>query len=514
MRMRKWNWGKDMSTDREVELYIHEIQAVKGVISRMTQGDLDHRLNPNDFQQFADLAGDINGISTILNDYVNEISHVLSHLSAGNMAVSFSEGIHFRGDFRPVKNALRKIKRSLNQSFQEIRQLSYEIDQMTGRVESGSSLIAADSVRQMELIGQLTDTISEIAGQTDANAADASEAAGNAGKIRKETETGRIYMDQMMESIQRVSDSSRDISSIIEILKGLARQTKLLSLNAAIEAARAGDEGRGFSVVAEEVGNLASQSELAVRRTTELINKSIQSSRDCAEVAEKTAASFALIQSSIEALAGLCGNIAGSCADQAQKINQTSSIITNIYEVSQSYAAYAQTNSANALLLAEMSASLKEVLKRYLLADQAVANVNRDIKEDLGKPLMDRMAELLKTAESPEEMNLILEREMAACKDVECMYVIGEDGKQITRTILNPHIITEQDENFQPALPGDDHGDKKYFRQAIKYPEELYCSYEYISTATGGLCRTLSLLCRGANDKSFVICIDLICNFR
>ncbi len=502
-----------LNTDTEVNLYIREVQKVKDIISRMTQGDLEHRLEEEEFGVLGDLAGDINGIGSILNDYVNEISHVLSHLSAGNMAVAFSEEIQFRGDFLPVKNALHKIKHSLNRSFQEIHQLSRDIDQMTGRVENGSSMIAQDSIKQKELIRDLTDTISDIAGQTDANAADASEVAKNAADIRRETETGREYMDQMMVSIQRVTESSKDISSIIEILKGLARQTKLLSLNAAIEAARAGEEGRGFSVVAEEVGLLASKSELAVRQTTDLINNSIMSSKVCAEVAGRTAKSFASIQTSIETLAGLCGNIAVSCTDQAHKINMTSSIISNIYEVSQSYSSYAQANKSDALSLTELSGRLREVLKRYHLSDQAEDSRNREISKDLTKPLMDYLADLLRQTGSIEEMNLVLEREIMDRRDVECMYVIGEDGRQITKTILNPEIIMEQDENFKPALPGDYHGDKKYFRQAVKHPEDLYCSREYISTATGGLCRTLSFLCRGSEDRSFVICIDLICSF-
>ncbi len=502
-----------MQEYKEDEGYILEVQKMKSILGRMIQGDLDHRIDAGEFSRLGELAEDMNGISSILNGYVNEISHVLSHLSAGNMAVNFSEDIHFHGDFLPVRNALHKIKHSLNRSFQEIRQLSHEIDHMTSRVENGSSVIAQDSIRQTELIHKLTGTICEIAGQTDTNAADAQDAARNIAGIRKETETGRLYMDHMMASIRKVTDSSRDISAIVEILSGLARQTKLLSLNAAIEAARAGEEGRGFSIVAEEVGALASKSELAVRQTTELINNSILSSKASAEVAAKTAESFASIQASIEDFAGLCENIAVSCADQAQKIKLTSSIITNIYEVSQSYATYAQENSSDALSLAGMSARLRNVLKRFHLADQTEEAGNRDMRNAQSRSLMENLADQLKRVISPEEMNLILEKEIVACKDVECFYVIGEDGKQITRTIMNPDIITEQDENFKPALPGDYHGDKKYFRQAVKYPGELYSSSEYISTATGELCRTLSYLCKVQEGGSFVICIDLICGF-
>jgi len=71
----------------------------------------------------------------------------------------------------------------------------------------------------------------------------------------------------------------------------------------------------------------------------------------------------------------------------------------------------------------------------------------------------------------------------------------------------------EQDENFKPAMPGDFYGNKKYFRKAMKTPNEWHTSVEYISTATGGLCKTLSFAYEGANLKTYVVCVDLICRF-
>jgi methyl-accepting chemotaxis protein len=496
------------------DVFDREVREIKNSTSMMVLGDLDNRVEADEFRMLGDLAEDINRISSTLNDYINEISHVLSHLSAGNMSVAFSKDIHYQGDFLPVKNALRKIKKSLNRSFLEIHQLSGEIDKMSGRVENDSSMIAQDAAKQAELIGKLTNTIYEIAEQTNENASDAGKAARNAEDIRKETETGRNYMDSMLNSIRKVSDSSRDISSIVDMLSGLARQTKLLALNAAIEAARAGEDGKGFSVVAAEVGALAAKSESAVRQTTELINNSISSARDSALIAGKTAESFSLIQTSIESFAGLCGDIAEASAEQAQKLELTSNLITNISEVAASNATYAKENCTEALNLSVMSSRLREVLSGYLLADQAGELKPYEDQEIALKPFIGRLTDRLKAAGTPEEMNDILEELIRSQKDMECLYVIGKDGRQITRTVMNPVIITEQDDNFKPAMPGDYHGDKKYFRQAMKYPEEMYSSYEYISTATGGLCKTLSFHCKGTGSEAFVICIDLICRFK
>jgi hypothetical protein len=78
---------------------------------------------------------------------------------------------------------------------------------------------------------------------------------------------------------------------------------------------------------------------------------------------------------------------------------------------------------------------------------------------------------------------------------------------------MNPKILVEQDENFKPALPGEDYSSKKYFRQAMKNKQKLYTSPEYISKATGNLCKTISYAYQCDDKEYYVICIDLLCRF-
>ena len=78
---------------------------------------------------------------------------------------------------------------------------------------------------------------------------------------------------------------------------------------------------------------------------------------------------------------------------------------------------------------------------------------------------------------------------------------------------MNPKIKANHDENFKPAMPGDDYSSKKYFRQAMINKNEPYISSDYISKATGNLCKTISYAYKGADDKYYVICIDILCSF-
>lgn len=502
--MRKMNELKKM---RE------EAQKIEVLTNQMVQGDLDVQLEMTEYAMLEGLAGDIDHISRTLNQYIYEISHILSHLSAGNMAVPMSDTIHYQGDFVPIKNALRKISHSLNSTFEEISTLSYEIDEMCNQVEEGSNLIAENATEQANLISDLTSKIYDITEQTVSNASSTALTSENIKAVKQETETGMKYMDQMLQSMQGVKNSTEDIHHIIEMIKEIAHQTKLLAFNATIEAARAGDQGKGFAVVAEEVGILATRSSEAVQRTTDLITNSFLKVEESTKIANKTAESFHHIQSSIEGVTSLCTDIARLSKYQADQLKETSQIITNISGMVQDNAAYAQENSAGATNLVQTSIHLKEVLSRFRLKGQSSINVDvAKEKEELHR-LITNLTKQLKNETSTQSIDRILEKEITKLENVECFYVIDPEGYQISHTIMNPSIIIGDDENFKPAMPGDYYGDKKYYRQAIIRNQESYTTFEYISTATGSLCKTIACSYKGYMDKTYVICVDIICKF-
>jgi methyl-accepting chemotaxis protein len=503
-----------MRRQRETEVITKEASEIIKSTNQLVSGDLDISINTDNFTLLGDLAKDINQISIHFNEYINEISHILSHLSAGNMAVSFTEGINYKGDFLPIKNALHKIRHSLNSSFEEINHLSYEVDRLCSSVEAGSTQIAKNASDEAGLIVDLTDTIHHISEQTADNAAHAKLAAENVKHIQSKAQEGKDYMEQMLDSIEKVETSSRDISDVITIISGLAGQTKLLALNASIEAARADDSGKGFSVVAGEVTKLAEKSAEAVKQTTLLITNSLETAKESVSIAGKTSDSFKKIHSSIEDVAKLCTEIAEVSITQAEDLKNTTTIIRDISEAVQNNAAYAQENCAGATTLAELSSKLKVVMARYRLKNQVGKEVIKSSKVDeVNSKILIKILELLPEVYSEADMDRVLEEIILKRNEFECLYVIDANGYQISHTVMNPDVLREQDDNFKPAMPGDFHGSKRYFRKALKNPCEWFTSFEYISAATGGLCRTLSCSYKGGDGQTYVICIDLICNY-
>jgi methyl-accepting chemotaxis protein len=380
-------------------------------------------------------------------------------------------------------------------------------------VESGASQTAKNASEQALLINNLSDTIHQITDQTTNNAANAKAASESINDIRAEIKVGSGYMEQMMTAMKEVKTSSDHIARIVTIINELAGQSKLLALNASIEAARAGEAGKGFTVVAGEVGILAERSADAVKQTTKLITDSMEAVNASVAITGKTSDSFRSISISVDSVTKLCSDIADASESQAAELQNTAAIIADISQTVQDNAAFAQENCAGAVNLAELSSRLKKVMSKYRLKSQAGTSKPQHTEEVLDQKLAEHILSKLVQLSAADDIDRLLEEIIKNRKDFECLYVIAGNGYQVSHTIMNPDIAIEQDENFKPAMPGDNHGTKKYFVQALKKAGEWYASYEYISTATGGLCRTLSCSYEAADRNTYVICVDLICSF-
>ena len=206
---------------------------------------------------------------------------------------------------------------------------------------------------------------------------------------------GSGVIKQTLDSIQSISDTvsnaassiadlnshTQQISEIIEVIRGIADQTNLLALNAAIEAARAGEQGRGFAVVADEVRNLASRSAASTQQITGMIGK-IQSGADASirsmentvnnvsrgvTLANQTGEAIASIQSHASNLTGLMGEISHTLREQSTAANEVVSTVGNITSLSEQSGDAARHVSQEAAKLKQLSRLLRQEMAHFKL---------------------------------------------------------------------------------------------------------------------------------------------------
>ncbi|WP_405751471.1 methyl-accepting chemotaxis protein, partial [Anaerovibrio slackiae] len=227
--------------------------------------------------------------------------------------------------------------------------------------------LADGAARQASSVEELSASIAEINAQIGTMAGNAGCAAGVTAEVRNNSQQGNEKMAQMVAAMENIETSSKDISKIIKTIDEIAFQTNILSLNAAVEAARAGQHGKGFAVVAEEVRNLAGRSAKAARETTEIIEESLHRVEAGTRLANETAAALQTINQEIDQVAGLVQEIAESSERQQRAMDMLDKGVKQVANVVQANSATAEESASASQQLSAQAELLQESVKGFRL---------------------------------------------------------------------------------------------------------------------------------------------------
>lgn len=174
-------------------------------------------------------------------------------------------------------------------------------------------------------------------------------------------------MVEAMAAMTAISESGKRIGDITRVIDELAFQTNLLSLNAAVEAARAGDHGRGFAVVAGEVRQLALRSANAAKEIGDLIDETMLRVRDGGRVVGETAEALSGIVTAVEHVTGFIEHISAAAQEQSAGIEQVNGAVSTMDGANQQNAALAEELSAASQSLDEQSGILQQQISAFRL---------------------------------------------------------------------------------------------------------------------------------------------------
>ena len=327
---------------------------------------------------------------------VQSLSQLMNHVSANN-------DLTLRAEHHDKKDEISGMARHFNKMMEEFHAMLSRVHDSASQLSSSSSELSTVSQETNErvsrqnseteqvatAINEMTATVQEVA----QHAADAAEASRSADE---EAHKGKQVVSANLASIRKLADEvnntagmlnqlssdSENIGSVLNVIRDIAEQTNLLALNAAIEAARAGEQGRGFAVVADEVRTLAQRSQQSTQEIEEIVERLQSSASQAVEAmqvgqsqaeesvqnAEQVGDSLDEIIRAVDAITEKNIQIASASEEQSSVAEEINRSIVNISQISAESTSNVGQTTATSESLSDMSGQLKRLVSHFKLA--------------------------------------------------------------------------------------------------------------------------------------------------
>ena len=285
-------------------------------------------------------------------------------IAAGNLGVK----VVLAGDDRAsVIFAIESMRAQLAGVVRDVRESTDLITTASGEIAAGNQELSVRTEQQAGALEETASSIEELTSTVRHNADNARQANQLAVSASSVAQQGGAVVAQVVDTMESIAASGKNIVDIISVIDGIAFQTNILALNAAVEAARAGEQGRGFAVVASEVRVLAQRSAAAAKEIKGLIDHSVEQTSAGTRLVGEAGQTMSLIIDSVRSVTDIMGEISAASAEQSAGIEQINMAVVQMDQVTQQNAALVEEAAAASASMQEQALSLAKAVGVFTL---------------------------------------------------------------------------------------------------------------------------------------------------
>ncbi len=303
-------------------------------------------------------------------------SSILEKIGAGELYHKFETGA--RNEIGIMLESLQNMSASLRNMITSVRSTSELIGTNASEIDRGNENLASRTEQQASALQQTAASMEEIKTTVASNAENARQANELAHQARITANNGSAVMNDVVDTMEKISLSAMKIAEINSVIDGIANQTNILALNAAVEAARAGEQGRGFSVVATEVRNLAKRSADAAKEINQLINQSVKNVEDGSKLIGNAGKTMEDIVTSVTCVSDIMQEITQASEEQSTGVGQIATAVNEMDLATQQNATLVQESSQISHAVNEHS---RELVKTVSLFQLSPAEMQKSVEE-------------------------------------------------------------------------------------------------------------------------------------